>query len=384
MTQIAERNPEIEALRGVAILITIAAHLRLLFYWDPAWFEWLARHTSMGSGVDLFFCISGFVIARSVMPQLPRQRTWDNFKAFALPFWVRRIWRLWPSALVWLAVYLGLTAWFNTTGTFGPLADTSKSVVAASLQLANIYFPMCVQRANCGSNMVYWSLSLEEQFYLVFPFLIFFLRLRALACVFAAAAIVQLFIGRPSATWLWSLRTDAIAVGVLLAIASAISCYERFRPDALRFPFASQITFAALVAALALTGQMWPSFSPGTSVLISGVMVWIAGYGRDLLIKSGAIRTALVYIGSRSYAIYLVHEAAFHATREIWSRLMPQAHFDETFTLRFAVTGIVLTLALAEANYRLLEAPLRKRGQQIAKDMKARISFRLAPEDRPA
>ena len=57
------------------------------------------------------------------------------------------------------------------------------------------------------------------------------------------------------------------------------------------------------------------------------------------------------WVGSRSYALYLVHVFAFVATREIWFRLSPPGTaFGSTYTLRFTVTALVLLFGLAELN----------------------------------
>lgn len=372
----SSKNLEIEALRGIAIVVTLAAHFRLLFYWAPDWFERFASMTSLGTGVDLFFCISGFVIARSVIPKLPVARNWHAFKTFAYPFWVRRMWRLWPSALLWLAIYLLLTAVFNSTGAFGPLKDTVRSTVAAALQLANIYFPFCVEQHNCGSNLVYWSLSLEEQFYLLFPIVLFAFRRSTLAFLFSVLIAAQILIPRASASLLWSIRTEAIAFGVLIALLSLKRFYWAIEPTPLNRWALRTISFVALVYLLVRAPTLWPTLSPGVAAPVSAALVWIAGYNRGYLLTAGPLRSFLSYIGSRSYAIYLCHEAVFLGTREIWHRMMPHTQFDGTFTIRFALTATVLTFALAEATYWFLETPMRRRGQRISKEIRERFSRR--------
>jgi peptidoglycan/LPS O-acetylase OafA/YrhL len=75
----------------------------------------------------------------------------------------------------------------------------------------------------------------------------------------------------------------------------------------------------------------------------------------------------MLWVGSRSYAIYLIHIPAFFATREIWFRVKPPGTvFDAAYTWRFALTALPLLLIAAELNYRCLEVPLRRRGARIA------------------
>jgi len=79
------------------------------------------------------------------------------------------------------------------------------------------------------------------------------------------------------------------------------------------------------------------------------------------------LRAALTWTGTRSYALYLVHVPAFCATRELWSRLLPPGTPPGPHDLwRYLLTALPLLALGAEANYRLLELPLRRRGAAIA------------------
>jgi peptidoglycan/LPS O-acetylase OafA/YrhL len=93
------------------------------------------------------------------------------------------------------------------------------------------------------------------------------------------------------------------------------------------------------------------------------ILVWVGSYNAGYLFPSGTYRKVLSYIGSRFFAIYLIHNPVFWATREIWFRIEgPEAQFNSTYTIRFLATAIVLIVVLCEANYRLIKNPLRKRG----------------------
>ncbi len=360
----AGKNLEIEALRGVAIIITIAAHLRLLFPWSPVWFEAFATHFALGVGVDLFFCISGFVIARSAIRSLS-QNSDKNFRSAAYPFWMRRVWRLWPSAFLWIAIYIFLAFFFNSSGAFGPALNTVKTSIAAAFQVANLYFPICAYWGNCGTNAVYWSLSLEEQFYFLFPFLVFFLTRRKLVAFFVILIAVQFFVPRPTASLLWSIRTDAIACGILIALLT--STEEKLPMEGgLSAAWVRWLLFALLVYALMKAQNALSFIAPGITALVSASLVLIASKSRDLLVPSGLLRSILVYVGGRSYAIYLIHEAAFLSTREIWYRVFPDAELNTSLTIPFTVIASLIIVASAEANYRLIESPLRKFGRRMS------------------
>jgi peptidoglycan/LPS O-acetylase OafA/YrhL len=101
--------------------------------------------------------------------------------------------------------------------------------------------------------------------------------------------------------------------------------------------------------------------------LISAILVFFASYDRDYLFPAGPLKQVMLWFGSRSYALYLIHIPAFFATRELWFRIEPEGTvFDGTFTLRFALTAGLLLLVFTELNYRFVEVPLRRRGARIA------------------
>ncbi len=91
-------------------------------------------------------------------------------------------------------------------------------------------------------------------------------------------------------------------------------------------------------------------------------------------------KRVLLWVGARSYAMYLCHIPAFFATREIMHRLHPGTRFGpEDFWVFIAVaTGLVVLCS--ELNYRLLETPLRRRGRRIARELLARRRAAVAEQ----
>jgi peptidoglycan/LPS O-acetylase OafA/YrhL len=246
------KNTDIEVLRAVAVSFTLCAHL----IWGL-----LPKIGSLGlklqsmlrfwTGVDLFFGISGFIITSSLIKIMQeenphggaaRARGWREFFEMAIPFWTRRVFRLLPSAWLWILITLFLAATFNFHASFGTLRNNLHEAGAAFLNFANFYYYEWFAQNNpdYGSFGVFWSLSLEEQFYLVLPFLLFFVPRRFLIPALLAAFLAQVFLPRPDGfdphhtSLLWFVRTDALILGVLIAFWKQHPSYQLCEPSFLR------------------------------------------------------------------------------------------------------------------------------------------------------
>ena len=374
---------DIELLRGIAIIFVLIEHTRInLFPWIIGPETHLYFYFGFWSGVDLFLAISGFVIARSLLPILAATGSTVSFFNASLAFWIRRAWRLLPSAWLWLAVILILALVFNRSGVFWSFRSNFEGAIAAILDVANVRIWVVYGRFEPGASFPYWSLSLEEQFYVLLPIAVFASG-RWLPYVLGVGILAQFFTVRVGSEashlglLLNLLRSDALMFGVLLAIWSRHPTYRLFEPVGLR---AHSVVGLAILAFLTVSLAAMGSpqlhlvrFQTGMLALISAVLVFVASYDQDYLFPDGAAKRVMLWVGSRSYALYLIHIPAFFMTREIWFRIEPSGTiFNGTFTLRFALTAGALLLTSTELNYRFVEVPLRRRGASIA----ARIAQR--------
>lgn len=355
-----KKNFDIEALRSVAILTVLFAHLHNYLPYRNEQLAAIYKVLNFWGGVDLFFCVSGFVIMKSLQGFEANKQ--HSFASLAIPFWVKRAFRLWPAAWFWLSFLLVASVTFNSSGVFGDWVQNLVYQVYAMFHLANIYGFSCRETGLCGANLVYWSLSLEEQFYLVFPFLLFFVPRKWLVPVLLSAFAWQFFQDRGG--FLGFIRTDAILAGVLIAIWSKHPSYESFRPTFLGKPLASISFLFLLTLALGVLGQSHFGIvyqSAGFIAILSGVMVWAASYGQCYLVRPGLGLALASYIGSRSYSLYLTHIPAAMVGREIMFRVAP----DSSGFVYLAI-GVIITALFTEFSYKVIEEPMRKRGRDLA------------------
>lgn len=372
-----KRIADIEVLRAIAVLGVVFHHaFNNLFAWATPDMQAFRGHFQFWWGVDLFFAISGFVIARDLLPRLATAQENSQFWRTAGGFWIRRAGRLLPSAWLWLLLPLAAVALFNQSGVFGDLRTNLMATLAGIGQFANFRFADSFMSYDYGVTFVYWSLALEEQFYLVLPLLALLLR-RWLPWFLIALVVVQFFQLRTPL--LMVLRTDAIALGVLLAVWSHSISYRRFEPRLIGrhwlLGLTLLISLGTLLAWLSSANQQWLTYRIGLIAMFSAILVLIASYDRNYLLPAGILQRLMLWIGSRSYAIYLIHIPAFFLTRELWFRLSPEGTvFGPAHMPGFTITALLLIVVASELNYRLIEMPLRTRGVRLAERIEARNS----------
>jgi peptidoglycan/LPS O-acetylase OafA/YrhL len=356
------RNDEIEVLRAIAVLIVIIGHGGALFGWPLPPF---AGVLGFFGGVDLFFVISGYVITSAYADafsgagaQAERTGYWRQVGAF----WIRRFFRITPTAWLWLSIVLVLSLVFNRMALFGGARGNLGDFVSVALTLANFHAAKCATpEIWCGSNGVYWSISLEEQFYLAFPFL-FLLPRRIMVAALLAVVAVYLFV--PRTTLVWLTRIDGICLGVLLAFFQRSQVHGLFAPRVLAHALPRVVVGAGLVASLLIVpgGTGLVTFFPSVVVAVSGALVLIASHDKGYLMAAGQARNALVWVGGRSFALYLMHNPVFWFIRETQGRMggdpLPPA----------CLVGIaaVMMAVLAELNFRMFETPIRTYGKEVA------------------
>ncbi|WP_017589331.1 acyltransferase family protein [Nocardiopsis ganjiahuensis] len=311
-------RPEVQGLRAVAVLLVLVYHLNPELL--PGGYV----------GVDVFFVISGFLITSLLLREVR-----EHGRVSLAGFYVRRVRRLLPAATV---VLLATGAASVVLLPVTRLGDTAWQLLASAAYVENLYLgnqALDYLAAETAPSPVqhFWSLSVEEQFYVVWPllFVLWALLLRRgslrrgsgaasgaataagtgaltvlLASVFAASLVCSLLLtssGAPSAYFLPTTRAWELAAGGLLALFLA----ERGLPEPLRLPL-GWAGLAAVVASAVLydSGTPFPGYAALLPVL--GCVAVIAaerspGPSAATVLSTGPAR----FVGDISYALYLWH-----------------------------------------------------------------------------
>lgn len=379
----SKRIDDIEILRGFSVLLIVVHHARgNLFTWSTPGLERLGVYFSGIFCVDLFFAISGYLIARDLIPRLQASHGSETAFRTVLAFWIRRAWRILPSAWLWLGLILLAVVLCNESGAFGGFRTNLEATIAGVLQLANLRFAEVVGLGPYGTSFVYWTLSLEEQFYLIFPLLVIMTR-RYLPHVLVALVVFQLLSER--SMMMAAFRSDAIALGILLAIWSQHATYEMAKPEILlKNQWLGTLVMAGLFFCMGVVGSTVlhvVTYKYSVFALLAALLLWIASYNLNVFIPARPFRSFMLWVGSRSYAIYLIHIPAFYLSREIWFRLQHGVAASDELFFPLLFTACALIVLLSELNYRLIETPLRLRGADIAKQFLTVESKTAVPDE---
>ena len=363
----------IEMLRALAVLLVLFQHLpgmlpELALLWLPGR---LLANFNGGAGVDIFFCISGFVVTRSLRRDM-RGLTQRQTLALVVGFWIRRAFRLWPSAWLWLFVAYAVSLSFNRLGAMDPAADLQ--MVPAGIGMYSNFLAIHTLRHqhSLGVMSHYWSLSLEEQFYLALPLLLILSRRATLPILIFYAAFR--FYDYQDFLIDVLLRPGSLVAGVLLAYLEGGAIWRRshrmWRSLHASWSVCGGLILLAAVFESIGIFERWHGvaifrFQAPCETLACFLIVLIAvqcSSGND----STRLGRILMFLGGRSYAIYLVHPLAYAVARELDYRLFGNGSEFSTRLLTALVTATALIVFATELTVRFVEKPLQRKGRIIA------------------
>ncbi len=295
-------RPEIEGLRAIAVLAVVLCHAEV-----PGF-------SGGFLGVDIFFVISGYLIARNCLAEL-------DAGSFSLAgFYERRARRIGPALLVMMAICAPVAAVLLA---YEPLQNFGQSLIATVLFSNNILLTMTSGYWDLDSQfkplLHTWSLGVEEQFYLLFPLLLLSLgrRRRVFAITVTAILIVSLFGGwwlardhADAAYYLLPSRAWQLAAGVLVALM------RQRRTGWLAFAGLALIATAIGIGREGAT----PASPEAIAATLGAVLVLACAAGTQAGGMLGA--KAMQWIGGLSYSLYLWHQPIF-ALRRIEATAAP-------------------------------------------------------------
>jgi peptidoglycan/LPS O-acetylase OafA/YrhL len=334
-------RPSLDGLRMLAM------YLIVLFHTQVPWLQ--------GSfvAVNLFFVLSGYLVTNVVLAEMERTGRLDLGR-----FYARRVRRLLPAALV---AVVGISLLFVLVAPvvrrLGLVADAQSSLLYVAnwrfIAQANDYFAPNVDKS---PFLHFWTLSIEEQFYIVFPLLVVLLArsgrrgvlLAGLAAVTAASVVAQVYwaaVDPIHAYYGTDARLYQLSAGALLAVGL------RARPvRARRLARATAGAGLALFAALCLTAVPLSQSVRGFAGTVACLMI-VAGLMVDEGQPLGRVLSLrpVAYLGQISYSTYLWH----------WPAILVLGQFLTVGPVTMAALAAVVSTGLAAASAELFEQPVR-------------------------
>lgn len=327
--QHSHRIVQLDGLRAFAVLAVFAQH---------------ALKAPLWMGVDLFFVLSGFLITGILLERKARGQSYFSY------FYARRVRRILPPYILLMIVSSALFGfgWAHYWPWYAFFATNIGDALGQS---------------GHDSLNILWSLAVEEQFYIFWPFVVLLLPERALAVVAAALVFIVPVLRAVATPWFdsfWPIyyltpfRMDLLASGALLAVL-----VRRDRNALEPFKIPAAICFFAALAVLAWLHLHYPRFraanTPLSNALLYSVslvlctsIVVFALQSRGF-VKRLLCNPVLVYIGTISYTIYLIHLTILYA---VWP-----LHFSRPVSAAIALS---ITLVYASASWFLIEKRLTR------------------------
>jgi len=372
---VSGRIPELDGLRGLAILLVILCH----YVGNPdhaplGYFvhRYLLSFTVGWSGVDLFFVLSGFLIGGIL---LDARDTPHYFRAF----YMRRVFRILPIYYLWTILFAAtvIAALVFFPGRLGISSSDLLRVPVQLLFLQNIFIGM--PHFTWSWFVVTWSLAIEEQFYLLAPPLIRFLSLRRLVIALAATVVLAPVLrfmlfrywapGTYLCAYLMPCRADSLSCGMLLAVAWRDARFREFiRGHA---ALLQRVLFAGF---LGVGGLLWWLVHPINAVTVTIGYTWLALFYSVLLLTvvsqpAGPLAAAmrrpfLAWLGGISYCVYLLHDAFNFFAHGIFLHAEPRLY--TLSQLAVSVFALLTTLGAASLSWRFFEKPLIRRGHSYS------------------
>lgn len=335
-------RPEIDGLRSIAVLSVF------IFHFNP-------KLLSGGFvGVDIFFAISGFLITSIILNDMGG----GNFSLSK--FYQRRIARIAPAFFVVLFATMVCGAFLYSAQDFSSLGVNGAAAALSALNMKLIFQGNYFDASSDAQPLLhYWSLAVEEQFYLIFPiYLIALIKISSkpiavtivMAAVSFALCVITTLIHPTFAFYLLPTRAWELLAGSSLALfMRGGGSVDRLRTPGVAWagPFLILISFLLIGEGENFPG--WMAMLPVLGSILT--LAAVTGENRENILQFLLSRKIPVFLGKRSYSLYLWHWPIFS--------FIDYKFFASEFAVR-STLKITLCVVATLLTYALIEKPMRE------------------------
>jgi peptidoglycan/LPS O-acetylase OafA/YrhL len=344
----AKYRPDVDGLRAIAVLSVLLFH------------GGVSVLSGGYAGVDVFFVISGFVIATKLVEEI------DEGKFSIANFYVRRIRRILPALVATILLCcVAACAFFLPNA----LHDFARSVVATAVFLSNMYFWKNSGYFETGALdrplLHTWSLAIEEQFYIVIPIVLYLFVVYARRwtfALFALAAALSLGLSifmtdkAPTANFfVLPTRAWELLLGVLVALAPWVPTSNRILREVIAV---AGLTLIAIAMLTYTSATPFPGLAAFVPTIGTAALIYLGKAGEPSVVARALGLRPVVAVGLISYSLYLVHWPIIVFARYA---LLRDLHGWEI------VAAVVASFVLAYLSYRYVETPFRRPRRPISR-----------------
>lgn len=361
------RVPALDGIRGIAVVMVIANHFLVIKQWEnEAWWKvisggWL--------GVDLFFVLSGFLITGILLNTREKPHYFSNF-------YKRRILRIFPLYFtVVFLVYFSLLFFGKITGPLTPF-DSSGWYLTFTSNIAIALKNNWTYHSNWLDMNHFWSIAVEEQFYLIWPLLIWLVRPKWLTVSLCAGLIVFAYFARvwsDNVFGQWSMasyllmpcRIDALAAGALLALLikardRILQKHERLMIQLLFFYSGFKIIDFLIYGSGPIKGTF--------SVIFFACLIYLAveSTGRLNLVQKLCENRVLRHLGKYSFALYIFHHLLKNVFMMLFGNYLLTQWPPLVGQIAYSLLASIIIYTLARLSWAYLEKPFLSLKQKWA------------------
>lgn len=342
---------QLDSIRAIAVILVIISH------WLPKsnWLNQATSNTNGAFGVNVFFVLSGFLITGILLENRREAAQLNLGKSTIIKnFFVRRALRIFP---IYYLTITFLLIFHKYTGT--QIAD---NYLYFYTYTANLYFYKRQEWDGMLSHL--WSLSVEEQFYLIWPWLIIFIKetyLKPLIITFIAFGFISDFFisDGPMDVMVTTSCFDAFGIGALLA------WQLKYQPNSIKKYYnliccGAIVSFVLLIIIFSHHNVYVPY-----RVLCSGITLWIISYillnnKKQTFINFILNNKILINIGKISYGLYLYHLITFIFSWAILGALEKRnmLHLPEDYKFSIMLwINVAVLIAISWFSWKYIEIP---------------------------
>lgn len=355
-----KKNVEIQFLRVVAIAMVLIMHAPVgMFHPYVEKYCVILAFIHPAVGVDIFFVISGYLMGVTFLDRTAWCTDTSEKISLTARFYLRRFWRLFPASFFWITLTLVVGVISRDSEIWLTPEALYKAWVASVLCFRN--FEESLHVTHLG---YYWSLSMENQFYILLPIAWFLICRKWFWKVVVSLCVICLF-WRPGGKEWWLFRFDGLLMGMIIYKLTTVHAFKDairlISPETRNGKIVMTSFLLLVIPSVPNSIGVYPSITWSVVALLSSILVSQAVLNEGYIYIPHCLSAPIYWLGEFSYSIYLCHLPVWMIFKDLVKR-----HVNpETQPCMILAAGVISLLSIficAALTYFFIEQPCQKIG----------------------